>query len=138
MNSFVSSQIRCSSFVRVNTQSVVLQRTLVGKAHVAYRAHVPLDPGVSSDMVKVTRTNHQTFSAGVTPIPRHFLMYQMHVLIQPIFRGIRTRTLRTRESPVIMLRLDVTPQVASCIELGPTLCTRVFTALVPVGTYFEV
>ena len=87
------------------------------------------DPGVSGDMVKVSRTIHDTLSAGITPISRQFLMYQIHVLIQSIFRGVRARTLRTRKPPVIMLRVDVTPQVASSIELGPTLCTRVFTTL---------
>ena len=89
-------------------------------------------------MVKVTRTIHQALSAGITLVSRQFLVYQIHVLIQSIFRGIRAHTLRTRKSPVIMLRLDVTPQVASCIELAPTLSTRVFTTLVPVGTSAEV
>ena len=127
MNSRVSSHIILSSLVRVNTQNVVLQGTLVGKVQLAYRAHMSLDSGVSGDMVKVTRTNHQTFSAGVTPKSRHFLMYQMDVIIQSMFRGIRARTLRTRKSPVIMFRLHVTPQVTSPVELGPTLSTRVFT-----------
>ena len=127
MNSRVSSHIRLSSLVRVNTQNVVLQGTLVGKVQVAYRAHMSLDSGVSGDMVMVTRTNHQTFSAGVTPKSRHFLMYQKDVLIQSMFRGIRTRTLRTRKSPAIMFRLHVMPQVTSPVEFGPTLSTRVFT-----------
>ena len=93
-----------------------LQRTLVGKVDVTYRSHMSLDPGVSGDMVKVTITNHEALSTGFTPISRPFLVYQIHVRIQSIFRGKRERTLRTRTSPVIMLRLDVMPQVAPPIE----------------------
>ena len=113
-----------------------LQRTFVGKVDVTYRTHMSLDPGVSGDMVKVTRTNHEALSARFTPISRQFLVYQIHVRIQSIFRGIHERTLRTRKSSVVMLRLDVTPQVVSCVELGPTLNTRVCKMLMPAGTSF--
>ena len=64
-----------------------LQRTLVGKVDVTYRSHMSLDPGVSGDMVKVTRTNHEALSTGFTPISRPFLVYQIHVRIQSIFEA---------------------------------------------------
>ena len=124
----------------MNTQNVVFHRTLVGKEHVTYLTHVSLDPGVSGDMVKVSSTIHQALSAGITPVSRQFLVYQIHVPIQSTSRDIRARTLRTIKSPAIttVLHLDVTPQVASPIELGPTLSTRVCTALMFVATSFEV
>ena len=134
----MSYHIRRSSLVRMNTQNVPLQRTLVGKVHVTYRTSMSLYTGVSGDMVKVTRTNHQAFPAGFTPVSRQILMYHIDVPNQCPFRGIRARTLRTRKSPVVMLRLDVTPQVAPPIELGPTLYTRVFTTFISVATSFEV
>ena len=113
-----------------------LQRTLVGNVDVTYRSHMSLDPGVSGDVVKVT--NHEALSAGFTPISRPFLVYQIYVRIQYIFRGKRERTRRTRKSPVIMLRLDVMPQVAPPIEQCPTLYTRVSMTLIFVATSFAV
>ena len=136
----MSSLITRRSLVRMNTQNVPVQRTLLSKVHVTYRTRMSLDPGVSGDMVKVTSKIRDTLSACFTLVSRQFLVYQINVPIQSTFRCIRARTLWTIKShaTTIMIRVHVKPQVVPLIELRPTLYTRVFATLISVATSFGV